>query len=258
MIAQFALRLIVGMGLMWAVMPRRDVTSGFFRIQLLVTLGLGVLAALTLGQVAGAESPQPLAEFPSAAKWLSVAVAVCSFGGSVAWTLERRAGGTVFCFVVLGLSCAALLLSAGQPAACDAGRTAVLLLSELSTASLVGGFVTAMLLGHWYLTAPTMTIRPLSRLNRFLAIFVGLRCVLSAGALLFAGDAPASQTHWLWLVLRWTAGILGPAACVAMVHRILKYRNTQSATGVLFVGVILTFIGELAATLLTRELGVPF
>ena len=30
-----------------------------------------------------------------------------------------------------------------------------------------------------------------------------------------------------------------------MVWRILRYRNTQAATGVLFVGVIVTFIGEL-------------
>jgi hypothetical protein len=45
--------------------------------------------------------------------------------------------------------------------------------------------------------------------------------------------------------------------CV-MVQRILRYRNTQAATGVLFVGVILTFIGELTADLLQRVLSVPF
>ena len=43
-----------------------------------------------------------------------------------------------------------------------------------------------------------------------------------------------------------------------MVLRILRYRNTQSATGVLFVGVILTFIGEATAALLYRELSIPF
>jgi len=42
-----------------------------------------------------------------------------------------------------------------------------------------------------------------------------------------------------------------------MVWRILRYRNTQAATGVLFVGVIVTFIGELSATLVSRELHVP-
>jgi hypothetical protein len=43
-----------------------------------------------------------------------------------------------------------------------------------------------------------------------------------------------------------------------MVWRILKYRNTQSATGVLFAGVILTFIGELSAALLDKDLSHPF
>ena len=42
-----------------------------------------------------------------------------------------------------------------------------------------------------------------------------------------------------------------------MVHRILKYRNTQSATGVLYVGVVMTLTGELTATLLAYELSVP-
>jgi hypothetical protein len=42
-----------------------------------------------------------------------------------------------------------------------------------------------------------------------------------------------------------------------MVWRILRYRNTQAATGVLFVGVIVTFIGELSATLVSRELHLP-
>ena len=66
------------------------------------------------------------------------------------------------------------------------------------------------------------------------------------------------STYWIWLALRWLAGILGPWAVCIMVHRILRYRNTQAATGVLFVAVILTFIGELTADLLQRALGVAF
>jgi hypothetical protein len=77
--------------------------------------------------------------------------------------------------------------------------------------------------------------------------------------LVLAWDALAggTQTHWLWLSLRWGAGIIGPLIVAAMTWRILKYRNTQSATGVLFVGVILTFLGEMTALLLYRELGLP-
>ena len=59
------------------------------------------------------------------------------------------------------------------------------------------------------------------------------------------------------LALRRRNEILGPLAACLLVWRILKYRNTQSATGVLFAGVIVTFIGELAAALLFEDLGLP-
>jgi hypothetical protein len=61
----------------------------------------------------------------------------------------------------------------------------------------------------------------------------------------------------MWLVLRWLAGIVAPLVLAVMVWRILRYRNTQAATGVLFVGVIVTFIGELSATLVSQELRLP-
>jgi hypothetical protein len=62
----------------------------------------------------------------------------------------------------------------------------------------------------------------------------------------------------MWLALRWLAGILGPLVVCWMTMQILKLRNTQAATGVLFVGVILTFIGELSASLLYYDLKIPF
>ena len=56
--------------------------------------------------------------------------------------------------------------------------------------------------------------------------------------------------------MRWLAGLLGPLVIACMADRILRYRNTQAATGVLFAGVILTFIGEMSAALLYTELHV--
>ncbi len=37
----------------------------------------------------------------------------------------------------------------------------------------------------------------------------------------------------------------------------LKIPNTQSATGILYVGVILTFLGEVAGLLISRETMYP-
>ena len=47
------------------------------------------------------------------------------------------------------------------------------------------------------------------------------------------------------------------AVCAGNPARILKYRNTQAATGVLFVGVILSFIGDMTAALLLQETTLP-
>ena len=82
------------------------------------------------------------------------------------------------------------------------------------------------------------------------------------GALALAGLLTVQGVSWsgvpaIWLALRWAAGIIGPLVLGAMVLRILKYRNTQSATGVLFAAVILAFIGETTAALLYREFHWP-
>jgi hypothetical protein len=43
-----------------------------------------------------------------------------------------------------------------------------------------------------------------------------------------------------------------------MVCRVLRYRNTQSATGVLYAVDILIFLGEATAALLARDLNAPY
>ena len=48
MIALFVLKLFVGITMMWWLMPRKDVTDGFFRIQMRLLLGLAVLSVLLL------------------------------------------------------------------------------------------------------------------------------------------------------------------------------------------------------------------
>lgn len=255
MITQFSLRLICGMSLMWCCMPRAQVTSGFFRIQMLVTLGLGVLTALTAGSFT-TDNPESALVSADLVGILGGLLAGTSFLGSVMWTLERRRAGSVLAFVVAGLSGITLLLSVAQIGVWQTPAGWLLWMSELSTAALLGGSVTGMLLGHWYLTAPTMSIAPLGRLTLFFGVAVVVRLLLSSLSLYLEWDEFAGTTQWVWLSLRWLAGIVGPLAVFVMTWQILKYRNTQAATGVLFVGVILTFIGEMTASLLYQELHV--
>lgn len=247
MLAQFVLQLVAGISLMWAVMPRRQVTSGFFRIQHLLVLGLCVVAALANGPETADENRSGLVGW-----WLSVMAGIVSFLGSVLWTLERRKAGTVCVFLTLGLVLFAVLcraLHAGGP---------LRMVTDLATAGVLGGTVTGMLLGHWYLTAPTMSITPLTSLTRILLIAVLVRFVVSVACWWIGGEAIHGSLLWSWFALRWIAGILAPLVLCGMTLRILRYRNTQAATGVLFASVILSFIGELSATLLTAELQRPY
>lgn len=241
-VSLFALRLVFGMNLMLCVMPRDKVPSAFFRIILLVELGLAVLFALT--------SPPML--------WWGVALGAAAFVGSVLWLLERRGPGVAAIGIILLLSLAAAsLLPATSPAGSSNGNW-LPRLSSLASAGTLGAAMTGMLLGHRYLTAPGMPLAPLIWLNAGLGLASVFRCLVSLAALVAESSVLTESTYWIWLALRWLAGILGPMAACVMVQRILRYRNTQAATGVLFVAVILTFIGELTADLLQRALGVPF
>jgi len=243
MIAQFATQIVFGMSLMWVLLPRGQVSSGFFRIQLLIVLGLGVLSALTAGS--GIETTG------------AALLAVVAFVGSVCWTLERRRSGTACGLLIAAGSL--LMLLADSPAAASSsplGR-GLAPLSNLVGAGLVGGSLTTMLLGHWYLTSPSMSLAPLWRLLGILALIAGCRVLLSIAGLWLAWDQLASANRTMLMLLRWLAGVAGPPVVVLLSWRILKYRNTQSATGVLYAGVVLALIGELTASMLSRELKIP-
>ncbi len=265
MITQFALRLIFGMSFVWCVMPRREVTSGFFRIQMLVTLGLAVLAALASGQIPEAAGEAGPALSRGTIQISGGVLALLSFFGSIMWTLERRAAGTRYAFAIaLGSGVTAVLASVSI----SQFRTLhgnLFWLSELTTALVSGTTVGGMLLGHWYLTAPSMTTTPLNRVNLWLGGVTGSKLLLGVVTMACWPLSSAqtkvtdqwNSTYAIWLSLTLLGGIFGPLAVCWMVHRILKYKNTQSATGVLFVGVILAFIGEMTGALLRRELQLP-
>jgi hypothetical protein len=246
MIPLFTLRLLFGMSLTWCLAPVAQITSGFFRIQMLVALGLSVLSWLTAGQLFSGE--EGIAVVPPWFSLLLILAAGISFLGSVLWTLERRVGG-FRCALLLNLL-SALLVAVTAVRLPEGGWQAVQQLgTALSSGWLIGGTTTAMLLGHWYLTATGMSLQPLIRLNQLFAAAATVRLLFSLWALTGVNWSLLDATSSAWLLLRW-AGIFGPLITAGLVVRILRYRNTQSATGVLYAATILVFMGEMAATLL--------
>ncbi|MFN9718756.1 MAG: hypothetical protein ACK58L_08695 [Planctomycetota bacterium] len=264
MVALFVLKLVAGIVLMWLLMPRRDVTDGFFRIQMLVVLGLTVLLVLTLEPAtltggAGSASPAESGDAEQVLRWLrgmNVAAAVIAYAGHIFWKLGRRVPGNACIYSLGALTLAALGLHAvvmvkQVPAWLQ-------LLSEASSAAVLGATLTGMLLGHWYLTTPAMSIQPLTWFTRAL-FFAGLARLLATVIVLVHFRWPSTDTTLtLWLIVRWIGSMAVPLATAFVVARILKYRNTQSATGVLFAALILVFMGEMSATLIERTLSLPY
>jgi len=259
MITQFAMRLICGMSVVWCIMPKSQVSSGFFRIQMLVSLGLAVLGAVTVEQMPLAALNNSAGLSPVMIRNLAIVIAALSFLGSVMWTLERRTGGVRIARLIAAGSLLLVILSSLSPATLLTLNGGLYGLSELAIAMVSGATVTGMLLGHWYLTAPAMSTSPLLAINAWLAMAASFRLLLGLIAIiLFRADVwTLGSTHLIWLSLEWLGGIAGPLAVAVMVHFIMKHRNTQSATGVLFVGVILAFLGEMTGALLRRELQLP-
>ncbi len=271
LLVQFLLRLTFGLALGMFITSSKLVTSGYYRNHLYVTLGLAALAAMLSFSVAPATF------------WYAVAAAVFSYLGAVYWLFEKSATGKLMLLLVFlaawfGASSQTLNLTdpKGKEVALasevevvaketvDESPKQVSLLglsqsflkqtSVFSSGLLLGLTMAAMLLGHWYLNSPTMELVPLQRLILAMAFAVGLQTVLSALGLWgeIANTEPTLQ--WiLFLLLRWTFGLVGVAAMTWMAWQTLKIPNTQSATGILYVAVIGTFVGETMALLLSTE-----
>ena len=266
MIETFVLKLVTGIALMWLLMPRKEVTDGFFRIQMLVALGLCVLLVLVIHPRAASQESNSLTNVMTTGmrteagneliRFTQVIAAVIAFAGHIVWKLGRRLPGVMAIYAV-AILCLLSLATASLAGGVNFDSLN-LLLSDLTSAAVLGATLTGMLLGHWYLTTPTMSIGPLSWFTKALAVAAVVRLLMTSLSLFRFGFASHDVVHLLWLVVRIVGGILVPFATAVVVARILKYRNTQSATGVLFAALILVFMGEMTAALLERDLRIPY
>ncbi len=276
LLIQFLLRLTFGLAVGMAITSSKRVTSGYFRNHLYVTLGLTALAAL-LSRSAAPE-----------AFWYALLAAGCSYAGSVCWLYEKSGPGKAMLLIVALASLTGSICLHGpmgelqiEPSYLnkylpipEEGITAeqaesmeqqvlslestsgfLSLFSNISSGLLLGLTMAAMLLGHWYLNSPTMELGPLKRLILAMGIAVGLQVVVSSLGLWGETASVAFvSTQWvLFVVLRWLFGLVGVVGLAWMAWQTLKIPNTQSATGILYVAVIGTFVGETMALLLSRE-----
>ena len=241
LLVSFLCRFGWGMAVGLLLTPSGDVPAGFFRVNLLVVMGLATLAALA-----------------SATAWpLGIVCGVCAVAAVAAWLggigwLAARRGFAIGCTVVVMLALAAGTVVSGA-AAETAAESLVGAVASLSAGLVIGLSVHAMLLGHWYLNAPGMRVDILQTMVLWTLAAWGLEMVIAVAGLptllgLFADPATAALGG-----LRWIAGLLGLPVLLVMSRRTLEIPNTQSATGILYVACLAAIVGELTAQLLSER-----
>ncbi len=250
-LTQFLFRLSFGLSLSMAITPPSKVTSGYYRNHLYVLLGLNVLAALV-----AVTSPDRFRLWPPAA------AAGLSYVGAVVWLYEKRRTGIAVLLAIAATTLAGAWLSAPMPVGETVARKAespsldvarLLHLLDSPTSGLVlGASLAAMFLGHWYLNTPTMEIAPLERLILLIGVAIIARAIV-CGLGLTMQIAIEGFPPWPFVTLRWLSGLIGALGLCVMAWTTLKIPNTQSATGILYVGVIAVFLGELTSQLLSAQ-----
>ncbi|HVR28170.1 MAG TPA: hypothetical protein VMS86_01435 [Thermoanaerobaculia bacterium] len=263
----FALATVVGSlsTLFW--IPEDDLGRGYFQMNALIVLGL-------LALVWAVVLLPPLDPFgaPGAGRLLLASGTAGSalYYGAIfreRWRASRWAAALALagCAGALVLATRHLIHLATPLPYRDPLAVAGLLTSAL----LLGWSLIAMLLGHWYLVAPRLTFRHLVVFCWVLLGAVVLRLAV-LGATLAAAisvdelvephpwrvlTSVQGQGMFFWFRLAW--GLLIPLALAVMSLHCARQRSNQSATGILYVLVVGTTIGEITAYYLAVTTGIP-
>jgi hypothetical protein len=248
--------------------PEGDLGRGYFQMNALVVLGLlGLAQAVVL--------LHPFRPFGDHAAAGGGALAGALAGGFLyyaaiwrerwdlcRWPLTLATGGT---FAGLLLAGPPLL----RPLTPLPHRQTLLAAALVASALVLGWSLVTMLLGHWYLVAPRLTFRHLVVFCRILLGALALR-LLALGATLAQSARVdelvephplrllvglTGQGPFFWFRLLW--GLVVPLVLAAMALHCARQRSNQSATGILYVVVVGTFIGEITGLYLLVTTGVP-
>ncbi len=243
MLADFAVRLAFGLSVAVFLISWRSVPLPFFRTQFQVVLGLVVLAALDQAKAGG----------PALNLWSLVAAAALAYLSAATWGLGLPLVGQV-----TAAACALILVGwmAGASWSSTAGLELLNASSRAASGFVLGVTLSAMLLGHYYLTAPAMSIGPLLRMIAFVAWGLGARGLVAAvgysvthvrhsnfGSVALGGDG-------LFLAARWGIGFVAAAIAIYLSWRTARIKSTQSATGILYIAIIFILFGELTSLIM--------
>lgn len=228
-----------------SLIPARAIGAYFFRFNAGIALAM-VTVACVVGRPLLGERPAVLMAWlvHGTAAALSISCLALAVGARMT---ENVRGAAFLAPAVAGLAFAATTAWAGG---------GVLLAAHLVTSAWVlGASLIAMTLGHWYLANAALSFDLLQRLTRFFVAGAIAKLVISGVYVVL--DAPRlwqlTGEHFdgVFAMLRIGAGLIGGLTLALMAHSCAKLRSNQSATGILYVAVILVVIGEVTSLYLT-------
>ena len=248
----------------------------------LTHLGIGIAASLLLvPQAAGVKffrfnaglgailllialAFRPAVLDPTAADRTALAALVASTGGLLVYwgTIGRVLARlrAVWLGIAVGGGAVTLVAHAATWAAAEMGPAAggLTIASFFSSAALLGGACTAMILGHWYLVLPSMDVSLLQRVVKFHIGSAVVRIVVVGAVVavaLASWQSPSGagfdrylvsiEAIFLWQ--RVLFGLLGPIVLAWLTWETAKIQSTQSATGILYVDFFTVIVGEVLA-----------
>jgi hypothetical protein len=200
------------------------------------------------------------------------ALAVCEAAVVLYWATVGRALASIRPSLVVVACSSGVVTLVAQAIASAAGSPfdvkVLTIASFLSSAALLGGASTAMILGHWYLVIPSMQVSHLQSIVKVHIASMVVRVVVVVAAVVVAietwqpGLGPGFR-HYITSVdgvffwQRVLFGLGGPALLSYLTWETAKIRSTQSATGILYVDFFTVVVGEVLAKYLLLATRVP-
>lgn len=254
--AQFCLELSFGLLVALAFVPKAPVGSLFYRVMGSTALLPILLAAAALWRA-------------DAVPWRAPILVACGIAAAAyplySGPFRGRRWASAIALAIAACATAVVLLVAAD----DAGRQGILSLtlggsSALATGAVAGSVGLSMVLGHWYLTVPNLSIEHLRRLNHVaIASMTASMVLVLLSCLVFRAhlDEPERRlfgsTGLFYLGTRLAVGLGLPLLFAWMAESALSFKNTRSATGILYASTVLVLIGTAVSVALQDTYGVP-
>jgi hypothetical protein len=250
-------QLTVGGLALLRLVPEVEIGKGFFRTC------AGIYLLLWMLVLAGLEWARPWEFFGCVLFTLAFLIYYASL-----W-LESLPDSARLLDITAAVGFCAVVASAtsyvDQGAGFDAGalRAANFLFGSTS----LGAATSGMLLGHWYLVSPELSLVPIKRLTAALLgalVAQGVTLALTAspemGALptvLVPRAEHLMAAYPYFLLGRVLVGLVGTFGLAVLTMWLLREGSTQAATGFLYTAVMTVTVGELIARFLFQLTGVP-